>query len=57
MTSTRHDRQGPPDNLHSTVSNTNTGVIDDYLVDLAGCVASVRGEHTDDRTTTYATLE
>ena len=52
-----HDRQTPPDNLHSTVSNTNTGVIDDYLVDLAGCVASVRGEHTDDRTTTYATLE
>jgi sphinganine-1-phosphate aldolase len=52
-----HDRQTPPDNLHSTVSNTNTGVIDDYLVDLAACVAEVRGEHTDDRTTTYATLE
>lgn len=52
-----HDRQTPPDNLHSTVSNTNTGVIDDYLIDLAACVASVRGEHADDRTTTYATLE
>jgi Glutamate decarboxylase and related PLP-dependent proteins len=24
-----HDRQGPPDSLHSTVSNSNTGVIDD----------------------------
>jgi len=52
-----HDRQTPPDNLHSTVSNTNTGIIDDYLVDLAECVAVVRGETTDDRSTTYATLE
>ena len=30
-----HDRQGPPDNLHSTISNTNTGVIGQYLADLA----------------------
>ena len=52
-----HDRQGPPDNLHSTVSNTNTGAIDDYLTDLAACVAEVRGDRTDDRSTTYATLE
>ncbi|MFN3258444.1 MAG: pyridoxal phosphate-dependent decarboxylase family protein [Ilumatobacter sp.] len=52
-----HDRQGPPDNLHSTVSNTNTGVIDDYLVDLRACVDEVRGHTTDDRSTTYATLE
>ena len=52
-----HDRQGPPDNLHSTVSNTNTGVIDEYLAVLAECVEAVRGERTDDRTTTYATLE
>ncbi len=52
-----HDRQTPPDNLHSTVSNTNTGVIDDYLSTLAECVDEVRGETTDDRTTTYATLE
>ncbi len=50
-----HDRQTPPDNLHSTVSNTNTGVIDQYLTDLAECVANVGT--TDDRTTTYATLE
>jgi sphinganine-1-phosphate aldolase len=52
-----HDRQTPPDNLHSTVSNTNTGVIDEYLAVLAECVEAVRGERTDDRTTTYATLE
>jgi sphinganine-1-phosphate aldolase len=52
-----HDRQQPPDNLHSTVSNTNTGVIDDYLTDLAACVAEVAGTTTDDRSTTYATLE
>jgi glutamate/tyrosine decarboxylase-like PLP-dependent enzyme len=52
-----HDRQQPPDNLHSTVSNTNTGVIDDYLADLATCVERVRGTSTDDRSTTYATLE
>ena len=52
-----HDRQKPPDNLHSTVSNTNTGVIDDYLTDLTDCVAAVRGTSTDDRSTTYATLE
>jgi sphinganine-1-phosphate aldolase len=52
-----HDRQGPPDNLHSTVSNTNTGVMDDYLADLAECVTAVVGARTDDRSTTYATLE
>ena len=52
-----HDRQTPPDSLHSTVSNTNTGVIDEYLVALAECVAEVRGGHTDDRSTSYATLE
>jgi glutamate/tyrosine decarboxylase-like PLP-dependent enzyme len=52
-----HDRQGPPDTLHSTVSNTNTGVIDDYLADLAACIAEVRGVRADDRSTNYATLE
>ncbi len=52
-----HDRQGPPDTLHSTVSNSNTGVIEDYLADLAECVADVRGTRTDDRSTNYATLE
>ena len=52
-----HDRQGPPDNLHSTISNSNTGVIDLYLADLAECVAAVGGTRTDDRNTNYATLE
>lgn len=52
-----HDRQQPPDNLHSTISNTNTGVLDDYLADLRLCVDEVRGVTTDDRSTTYATLE
>jgi glutamate/tyrosine decarboxylase-like PLP-dependent enzyme len=52
-----HDRQGPPDNLHSTVSNTNTGVVDDYLADLVECVRAVVGTQTDDRSTDYATLE
>ena len=52
-----HDRQGPPDSLHSTVSNTNTGVVGDYLEALAACVAEVRGQRTEDRTTNYATLE
>lgn len=52
-----HDRQTPPDSLHSTVSNSNTGVIDEYLEALASCVAEVRGQRTDDRSTNYATLE
>jgi glutamate/tyrosine decarboxylase-like PLP-dependent enzyme len=52
-----HDRQTPPDSLHSTISNSNTGVIDQYLVALAESVREVRGESTDDRSTNYATLE
>lgn len=52
-----HDRQTPPDNLHSTISNTNTGRIDEYLADLADCVAAVVGVRATDRSTNYATLE
>ena len=52
-----HDRQGPPDSLHSTVSNSNTGVMDDYLAALHESVGEVRGTSTDDRSTNYATLE
>lgn len=52
-----HDRQGPPDSLHSTISNSNTGVIDVYLSDLEACVAEVRGVSVEDRSTNYATLE
>jgi glutamate/tyrosine decarboxylase-like PLP-dependent enzyme len=52
-----HDRQTNPDNLHSTVSNSNTGVIDDYLVALQASVDEVRGTTAEDRSTSYATLE
>lgn len=52
-----HDRQGPPDSLHSTVSNSNTGVIDEYLADLHACAESVRDTATDDRSTSYSTVE
>jgi glutamate/tyrosine decarboxylase-like PLP-dependent enzyme len=52
-----HDRQAPPDSLHSTVSNSNTGVIGDYLDALREAVAEVRGVTIGDRSTNYATLE
>jgi glutamate/tyrosine decarboxylase-like PLP-dependent enzyme len=52
-----HDRQGPPDSLHSTVSNSNTGVIDQYVADLAECAAEVLGRSTTDRSTSYSTVE
>jgi glutamate/tyrosine decarboxylase-like PLP-dependent enzyme len=52
-----HDRQKPPDQLHSTVSNSNTGVIENYLKDLALCVDKVAGTRAADRSTNYATLE
>ena len=52
-----HDRQTPPDNLHSTVSNSNTGVIGEYLEALRASVAEVGTARTTDRSTQYATLE
>jgi len=52
-----HDRQKPPDTLHATVSAGNAPVIEDYLVDLAACVAEVGADRKDDRSTNYATLE
>lgn len=52
-----HDRQGPPDTLHATLSAGNAPVIEDYLVDLADCVDEVRGTTAADRSTSYATLE
>jgi sphinganine-1-phosphate aldolase len=51
-----HDRQTPPDSLHSTVSAGNAGVIEEYLTDLAACVAEVGGTRLEDRSTNYATL-
>ena len=52
-----HDRQTPPDSLHSTVSNSNTGVIERYIEALRSCVDEIRGVTADDRSTNYATLE
>ena len=51
------DRQGPPDSLHATVSNSNVGVIDEFLEALLASAAEVRGSTTDDRSTNYATME
>ncbi len=52
-----HDRQTPPDSLHSTISNGNAPVVDDYLATLAACIEAVADRQTDDRSTNYATLE
>ena len=52
-----HDRQTPPDSLHSTVSNGNAAVVDDYLSALRSCIAAVGADQTADRNTNYATLE
>ncbi len=52
-----HDRQGPPESLHSTVSYSNTGAIDAYLRDLRECVAEIAGRRADDRSTSYSTVE
>ncbi len=52
-----HDRQGPPDTLHSTVSAGNAPVIEEYLTDLSAVVAETLGTRAADRSTNYATLE
>ncbi len=52
-----HDRQTPPDSLHSTVSNGNAPHVDDYLATLRSCIAAVGADQADDRSTNYATLE
>jgi sphinganine-1-phosphate aldolase len=52
-----HDRQKPPDSLHSTVSAGNAPVIEQYLADLAASVDEVGGMRLTDRSTSYATLE
>ena len=52
-----HDRQSPPDALHSTVSAGNAPLIEEYLSDLRACVQQVAGTRLDDRSTDYATLE
>ncbi len=52
-----HDRQTPPDSLHSTLSAGNAPVVDDYLADCKACVDEVAGQRLADRSTNYATLE
>jgi glutamate/tyrosine decarboxylase-like PLP-dependent enzyme len=54
-----HDRQRPPDNIHSTVSAGNAPVIDEWLADLRACVEAARAEggRAEDRDTSYSTLE
>jgi glutamate/tyrosine decarboxylase-like PLP-dependent enzyme len=52
-----HDRQGPPDSLHSTVSAGNAKAVEAWVNDLATSVAEVRGTAAQDRTTTYSTLD
>lgn len=52
-----HDRQGPPDQLHSTVSNSNVEAMDDWLADIAECAGALAGRRAEDRSTRYATLE
>jgi len=52
-----HDRQAPPDTLHSTVSAGNAPVIEEWLADLRAAVTAVRHQRVDDRSTSYATLE
>ena len=52
-----HDRQSPPDSLHSTVSNGNAVVLEEYITALVASVVDVRGTAAADRSTNYATLE
>ncbi len=51
------DRQHRPDSLHATVSAANAATADEFLADLAAAVAEVGSATTEDRSTTYATLE
>jgi glutamate/tyrosine decarboxylase-like PLP-dependent enzyme len=52
-----HDRQGPPDSLHSTVSAGNATALDVWLTDLSEAAAKVRGQRAGDRSTTYSTVD
>jgi glutamate/tyrosine decarboxylase-like PLP-dependent enzyme len=52
-----HDRQGPPDSLHSTVSAGNAKAVEAWISDLNEAAAEVRGRVTDDRSTRYSTID
>ena len=51
-----HDRQGPPDGLHLTVSAGNVPIVAEWLEDLAEAVIEARAA-APGTTTDYATLE
>jgi len=51
-----HDRQGPPDGLHLTVSAGNAPIVAEWLEDLAGAVVEARAA-APGTATDYATLE
>ena len=51
-----HDRQGPPDGLHLTVSAGNVPIVAEWLEDLAGAVVEARAA-APGTATDYATLE
>ncbi len=52
-----HDRQSPPDSLHSTLCAANAPVIEEWARDLTACAAELAGKRSADRSTAYATLE
>jgi glutamate/tyrosine decarboxylase-like PLP-dependent enzyme len=52
-----HDRQSPPDSLHSTLCAANAPVIEEWARDLSACAAQLAGKRSADRSTAYATLE
>jgi glutamate/tyrosine decarboxylase-like PLP-dependent enzyme len=52
-----HDRQGPPDSLHSTVSAGNAKAVDEWVEDLVASAEQVRGARVDDRGTRYSTVD
>jgi sphinganine-1-phosphate aldolase len=52
-----HDRQTPPDSLHSTLCAANAPVIEEWARDLAACAEQLAGKRAADRSTSYATLE
>lgn len=52
-----HDRQGPPDSLHSTLCAGNAPVIEEWARDLTVCAEQLAGKRAADRSTNYATLE
>ena len=52
-----HDRQGPPDSLHSTVSAGNAKAVGEWIDDLVASAEEVRGSRANDRGTTYSTVD